>query len=301
MMHDAGDFTIRDLQAYDEFLQVHQLQQVIWGFGEPGIGLYPPFLYTASKNGGVVLGAFDPEDRMIGYIFSFLGREPGGPLKLCSQTMGVLAEWRSRGVATALKWAQRERALAAHLALITWTFDPLESANARLNMHKLGAVSRRYVRNIYGEYFGALNQGLPSDRLLVEWWIGGRRVGGKAEVEAEVKVKVEVEVEVEREEGASVFEVKGRGVSRQVTGFRSDLDVPCLALEVPADIQYLKQADISLALDWRLRVREAFEMCFERGYMVTDFHTVGTGAARRHHYTLTQVTDDLQEQIGILG
>ena len=85
-------FTIRDLKTYEEFYQVHQLQQTIWGFDEPGIGLYPPFLFTASKNGGVVLGAFDPGDQMIGYIFSFLGREPGGPLKLCSQTMGVRAE-----------------------------------------------------------------------------------------------------------------------------------------------------------------------------------------------------------------
>ena len=112
-MQNAGTFTIRNLQTYDEFLQVHRVQQTIWGFGEPGVGLYPPFLFTASKNGGGVLGAFDPEGRMMGYIFSFLGREPGGPLKLCSQTMGVLAEWRDRGVATALKWAQRERALGA--------------------------------------------------------------------------------------------------------------------------------------------------------------------------------------------
>ena len=82
-------FTIRDLKTYEEFLQVHGVQQKVWGFAEPGIGLYPPFLLTAMKNGGVVLGAFDRENRMIGYVVSFLGREPGGPLKLCSQTMGV--------------------------------------------------------------------------------------------------------------------------------------------------------------------------------------------------------------------
>jgi predicted GNAT superfamily acetyltransferase len=290
-MADTQVFSIRELRSYDEFLQVHRVQQTIWGFGEPGTGLYPPFLYTASKNGGVVLGAFDPEDHMIGYIFSFLGREPGGSLKLCSQTMGVLAGWRGQGVATALKWAQRERTLAAGLSLITWTFDPLESGSARLNMHKLGAVSRRYWRNIYGEHFGALNEGLPSDRLLVEWWVRGRRVGAKVKAEAEVKV--------EREEGASVFEVKGRGKSRQVMGFRSDLDVPCLALEVPADIQGLKQVDISLALDWRLQVREAFETYFERNYAVTDFRTQGTGETRCNYYILSQMTEGLRDWIGL--
>ena len=279
------DYTIRDLKTYDEFLQVHQLQQVIWGFGEPGVGLYPPFLFTASKNGGVVLGAFDPVGQMMGYIFSFLGREPGGPLRLCSQTMGVLAEWRDQGVATALKWAQRERTLAAGLSLITWTFDPLESANARLNMHKLGAVSRRYWRNIYGTQFGALNEGLPTDRLLVEWWIRGQRV--KAEVEVEVG------------EGVPVFEVGGRGMARRVTGFDADLDASCLALEVPAEIQCLKRADMALALDWRLRVREAFETYFERGYVVTDLKTQGAGEARRNYYILSQMTEDLRGWIGL--
>jgi len=288
-MHRAKTFTIRDLKTYDEFLQIHQLQQAIWGFDEPGIGLYPPFLFSASKNGGVVLGAFDPEGQMMGYIFSFLGREPGGPIKLCSQTMGVLAEWQNKGVATALKWAQRERTLAAGLSLVTWTFDPLESANARLNMHKLGATSRRYWRNIYGERFGALNEGLPTDRLLVEWWIRGRRVGDKVKVKAEG----------EGEEAVPIFEVEGAGVARRVTSFNGDLEAPCLALEVPADIQCLKQVDMPLALDWRLRVREAFETYFERGYVVTDFKTQGTGEARRNHYVLSYVTDELQDWIGL--
>jgi predicted GNAT superfamily acetyltransferase len=280
-------FTIRDLKAYDEFLQVRQIQRAVWGFDDPDTGLYPPVLSTASKNGGVVLGAFDREGQMIGYIFSFLGREPGGPLKLCSQTMGVLPEWRSQGVATALKWTQRERALAAGLSLITWTFDPLESPNARLNMHKLGAISRRYWRNIYGEHFGDLNEGLPSDRLLVEWWIRGRRVEGEAEVE----VKAEGESEV--------FAVEGSGVSRRVGAFRAHLDAPCLSLEVPADIQRLKQADMALAYDWRLQVREAFEMYLERGYVVTGFVTQGQGETRRNFYGLSRMTDDLREWIGM--
>jgi predicted GNAT superfamily acetyltransferase len=285
MTSQTKTFTIRDLKTYDEFLQIHRIQQAIWGFAEPDTGLYPPFLFTASKNGGVVLGAFDPQGHMIGYIFSFLGREPGGPLKLCSQTMGVLSEWRSRGVATALKWAQRERALAAGLSLITWTFDPLEGANAWLNMRKLGAVSRRYWRNIYGEQFGALNQGLPSDRLLVEWWIRGKGVEIKAEAETAKVVPM--------------FEVKGQGMARRVTVFHTDLDAPCLTLEVPTDIQHLKRADRSLALDWRLRVREAFETYFERGYVVTDFETEGTGEVRRNHYILSKATEDLRDWIGL--
>ncbi len=290
MTNQTDTFTIRDLTTYDEFLQVRRVQQAIWGFDDPSTGLYPPVLFTASKNGGVVLGAFDSEGRMIGYIFGFLGREPGGPLKLCSQTMGVLREWRGRGVATALKWAQRDRALAAGLSLITWTFDPLESPNARLNMRKLGAVSRRYWRNIYGEHFGAINEGLPTDRLLVEWWIRGRRVEEKAKVEAEAKTEVEAE---------AVFEVDGWGMSRRVTAFHPDLHAPRLSLEVPTDIQQLKRTDMPLARDWRSRVREAFETYFDHGYIVIDFVTEGQGETRRNAYTLSPLTDDLRDWIGM--
>jgi predicted GNAT superfamily acetyltransferase len=296
------NFTIRDLTTYDEFLQVRQVQQAVWGFGDPNTGLYPPVLSTASKNGGVVLGALDPEGQMVGYIFGFLGREPGGPLKLCSQTMGVLREWRSRGVATALKWAQRDRTLAAGLPLITWTFDPLESPNARLNMHKLGVVSRHYWRNVYGERFGALNEGLPTDRLLVEWWIRGQRV---VEIETRDRDRdregdrAEVKAELEAGECVPVFEVEGWGLSRRVMTFHADLDVPCLSLEVPADIQHLKRTDMPLARDWRLRVREAFERYLGQGYIVTDFVTKGRGEARRSSYVLSQITDDLRDWVGM--
>jgi predicted GNAT superfamily acetyltransferase len=284
-------FTIRDLKTYDEFVQVRQIQQAVWGFDDPNTGLYPPVLFTASKNGGVVLGAFDRKEQMIGYIFSFLGREPGGPLKLCSQTMGVLREWRSHGVATALKWAQRDRALAAGLSLITWTFDPLESANARLNMHKLGAISRSYWRDIYGEHFGDLNEGLPTDRLLVEWWIRGRCVEAKAKAEVEAGAEAEVEAEV--------FVVEGCGVSRRVVAFHIDLDTPCLSLEVPADIQQLKRTDMALAHDWRVRVREAFETYLGRRYIVTGFVTQGEGDTRHSSYILSRMTDNLIEWIGM--
>jgi predicted GNAT superfamily acetyltransferase len=123
--------------------------------------------------------------------------------------------------------------------------------------------------------------------LLVEWWIRGQRV----EIKAEVKVKAG--------EGVPVFEVEGRGLSRRVTGFDADLDAPCLSLEVPADIQGLKRGDMSLAVDWRLRVREAFETYLDQGYIATDFVTDGEGETRRGAYFLSPMTDELRDWVGI--
>jgi chorismate synthase len=269
----VADYIIRDLETFEEAMEVRRIQRTIWQFDDPDIGLYPPLLLVARHNGGTVLGAFDPAGHMVGYVFGFLGREPGGPLKICSMNMGVLPEWRGRDIAKALKLAQRERALAAGLALITWTFDPLESRNAHLNLHTLGTFSRRYQANMYGQHFGALNAGLPSDRLLAEWWLDGppaELCPSDATVEPGPPP-------------APVFEVAaGRVVARH-----EDLAAPRLWLEVPADIQSLKRTDIALALDWRLQVRQAFAAYFARGYVAGDFNII-RGAETRAGYLLTR-------------
>ena len=71
---------------------------------------------------------------------------------------------------------QREEALARGIELIEWTFDPLEIKNAYLNIEKLGAIVRRYNINQYGITSSPLQGGLPSDRLIAEWWLKSKRV-----------------------------------------------------------------------------------------------------------------------------
>jgi predicted GNAT superfamily acetyltransferase len=75
-----------------------------------------------------------------------------------------------------LKLMQREDALARGIELIEWTFDPLEIKNAYLNLEKLGAIARRYNINQYGITSSPLQGGLPSDRLIAEWWLKSKRV-----------------------------------------------------------------------------------------------------------------------------
>ena len=126
------------------------------------------------------------------------------------------------------------------------------------------------------------------NRLYHSWFAQIRQLIGASELSDWVKGKA-----------VAVFEVDGWGVSRRVTGFHADLDAACLSLEVPIDIQQLKQTDISLALDWRLHVREAFETYFERGYVVTDFIGEGQAGSRRNYYILRQMADDLRHWLGV--
>lgn len=46
--------------------------------------------------------------------------------------------------------------------MITWTFDPFESCNVYLNIHKLKTVGAMYKANYYGLIEDEFDQGLPS-------------------------------------------------------------------------------------------------------------------------------------------
>ena len=81
--------------------------------------------------------------------------------------LAVTAQHRDSGLGTRLKIAQKEEALQRGIRLIEWTFDPLVSRNAYLNIEKLGVIVRRY----YPDFYGA-----ESDRLVAEWWLDRPRL-----------------------------------------------------------------------------------------------------------------------------
>ena len=165
---------IHQLSKLAEFSDAVRLQREIWGFKD--VDLLPLRLFVvASKIGGQVLGAFDG-GRMVAFCLCIPGLKPGGKYYLHSHMLGVLPQYRNSGVGRALKLKQRQYALAGGIDLIEWTFDPLEIKNAFFNIERLGAIVRRYVHNQYGTTTSHLHGGLPTDRLIAEWWIRTDRV-----------------------------------------------------------------------------------------------------------------------------
>jgi predicted GNAT superfamily acetyltransferase len=271
-----SDIIIRDLTTYEECLQVHTIQRRCWGFTQDE-GIYPPLLFSVSENGGTVLGAFEG-DRMIGYVFGYLGlHDPQGKriLKIHSQTMGVLPEYRNKGAAEKLKLAQRDRALALGIELITWTYDPLEGINANLNLHKLGAIARTYKRDVYGENFGQINAGQPTDRFRVEWWITQPRP----------RIS-DAGFQIEK---CTVTQVEGTGVKQKLVGFDVERPEAVIAIEIPENIQAIRRADLQLAREWRLGTREIFETYLARGYAGVDFISLAGESGRRNYYILARI------------
>ena len=253
---------IRPIKTEDEYRAVEMLQREIWGSEE--IEIIPhDLMMTVHKNGGVMLGAFDPQtegEPMIGFVFGFIGMQPDGKIKYCSHIAGVTAQYRDRNVGYMLKLAQRDFVMTRGFDLITWTFDPLESRNARFNFHKLGVTCNSYFRNLYGEMRDQLNAGLPSDRFQVDWHIRSDRVeNALANTNKNITIHDMVVINPAQSEGL----LKPCDHPLPAVGEK-------FLIQIPDNFQSIKAADRGLALEWRLQTRRLFEDAFDRGYLATD-------------------------------
>ncbi len=166
---------IRHCHEVAEFDACVALQKEVWGFED--IEVVPLRLFVvACKIGGQVIGAFEGGE-LIGFALSIPGSRAGHQY-LHSHMLAVREDRRNTGVGRRIKLMQRDDALARGFDLIEWTFDPLEIKNAFLNLERLGAVARRYNINQYGISNSPLWGGLPTDRLVAEWWLRSKRVEG---------------------------------------------------------------------------------------------------------------------------
>jgi predicted GNAT superfamily acetyltransferase len=275
------EWTIRVLETPAEMTAVEDLQRLVWT--APDIELVPKDMLLAfAHNGGLVIGAFVTDD-LVGVSFGFPGfyTTPDGPrLKHHSHILAVHPGWSSKGIGFALKRAQWQMVRKQGLDRITWTYDPLLSRNAHLNISRLGAVCNTYLRSEYGEMHDGLNAGLPSDRFQVDWWLNTKRVERRLSRHSRPSLTLAHYLFAE----ATLLEAY---LDRAGVVHPPEVILPLtgtlLLVEIPPDFLALKAIDLSLARDWRFYTREVFEKAFGSGYLVTDFvHENG-----RSFYVLT--------------
>ncbi len=266
--------TIRPLSSHEDYQQTRQIQMTTWGV-DVSETIPPLTVHALQHNGGTALGAYDG-DRLVGYVLGTLGtieapnridQIAAARLKMYSVIMGILPDYQSQGIGARLKLAQREVALRQGIRLITWTYDPLESRNGRLNIGKLGAVCHRYYRDFHGPMAGR-NAGLASDRFEVEWWVTSNRVEGRV-----AQQRRPLSLDAMRGAGAIVInEAQFDDVGLLIPPLDfAHSDNNLLLAEIPADIQAIKAADMALAKQWRQHTRQLFEHYFAANFVVTDF------------------------------
>lgn len=223
---------VERLRSLEQFERCVEIQQATWSYSPHELFPRRAFL-LAEKLGGHVLGAFDA-DTIVAFNVAYPGYRDGHA-HLHSQMLAVLPDYRNSGVGRALKLAQRDIALADGFDLIEWTYDPLEIKNAFFNLHRLGAISRRYVRDFYGPSSSPLQGGLPTDRLYAEWWIRSRHV-----------------------QEALESRHPGNGAAQK-------------SLEVPSAIYTWKREGDERAATTQTQVRNALEQAFASGLAATNY------------------------------
>jgi predicted GNAT superfamily acetyltransferase len=280
-----ADFTIRPLITLEDFHAAEDVHRAAWDSAD--IDITPlHIMLTIARNGGVVLGAF-AQERLVGFVLGFIGARgqlTADQLKHCSHEMGVLPHWQSRGVGYALKAAQRAAVLQQGLRLITWTYDPLESRNAHLNITRLGAVCSTYIRDYYGELRDGLNQGLATDRFQVDWWIASRHVATRLARQPKSRLEFHLSDDV-----PIINPVKWNDHDLPVCPDSISSALPDRFLvEFPAEFQTVKRMDPTLALAWRAHLRQLCEMAFANGFSVID-HVHEPGTRARSFYLLQNI------------
>jgi predicted GNAT superfamily acetyltransferase len=189
-------------------------------------------LQAMIHSGSYLSGAFI-ENRIVGAAFAFPATNNG--LHLHSHMTAVLDEYRDQGVGYALKIDQWHWAKKNNYSEISWTFDPLVSRNAKLNLIKLGVEISSYHPNFYGDMPDAQNAGDESDRLMVSWKVVGKNP-----------------------------------VQRELVSTPKPNDI---LIQIPADIVAIRSKDREENLRWRRKVREQFLQAFKKGGQVVGFST----------------------------
>jgi len=207
--------------------------------------------------------------------------------------MGIHPDWRDSGLGFALKRAQWQMVRHQGLNRITWTYDPLLSRNAYLNIAKLGAVCNTYRRSEYGDMRDGLNAGLPTDRFQVDWWLNTPRVERRLGKRARGTLGLN---QFEKADLQPLYTLRtGTDGLPRPPEHLPLLSGSLLLAEIPSDFMALKATDFALARDWRFFTREAFETAFDKGYLVTDFVFDKSNNKARSFYVLTDGETTLED------
>jgi len=280
--------SIRRMTSLEDMIAISRLEAEVWGAAP----IPTHQTYTAASNGGIVLGAYE-RDALVGFLYSFPGYKQG-KIYLCSHMMGIAPAYRSGGLGARLKEKQRELALLDGYDSIFWTYDPLESPNAYLNLHKLGGIAVRYHENYYGEIMDELNRSLPSDRFLVEWKIRSRHVADRKGQAFSVPAAPCL-LETEPDSFGDPVPLEGSCAPAAIASRELGYTVP-----FPDGFRQIKNRRPDLALAWRLVTRRIFGDLFAAGYVASDV-TRSPQSGTCHYLFVKQTALMLEEPGGDTG
>jgi predicted GNAT superfamily acetyltransferase len=243
---------IRLLRTFPEFRACERIQKEVWGTLAVGSEL----MGVTQKYAGVVLGALVKKE-VVGFLYAFLARRHSRLIHW-SHMMAVREGFRDQGLGFRLKLAHRKLALAQGIKFICWTYDPLQSRNAALNLARLGVDIEEYVPDCYGRFSSRIEKGLASDRFVVNWRIASAAVARGLRRGTPCLENI---ASIPR---ANQTRINPDGLLQNI---RSDLGLrtPYLLVEIPAHTDRMRSQARELAIRWRMQARRIFQRYIATG------------------------------------
>jgi len=248
---------IRLLKTTSEFEQAVNLQKVYWGDDMSDI-IPTHMLISIANYGGHILGAY-VESALVGILVGFIGADfkktpnASQSMLIMSKRMVVLPQYRGRKIGEKLKLAQAEFARQHDIKLVTWTFDPVLSRNAYLNIHKLRAVIQTYKDDYFGK--DAVNPTMRADRIVANLWVNHPRLNIETLPDAR-----NAQIINQTNHDAMMKPLAIHQPSEEIHRF-----------EIPPEFVPIDRIDPSLGKQWRNHIREGFHTMLDNGYVATDF------------------------------
>lgn len=246
---DAG-VTVRMVTASDAWSAAALLEQ-IWG-AKP---IEAPMLIALASTGAYAVVASDGDDVLgaaAGYFCQPLGTA------LHSHVAGVRPGITRPGIGRVMKLHQRAWCLDLGVTEVTWTYDPLVSRNAHINIQRLGVDVDKYVTDYYGVMTDGLNVGQGSDRALVRWHLDRDYLPSE----------VDPRVAAVRDSAVAILIVMADGAPAAQPVPAS---ATAVTLAIPRDIEELRKTDPAQASSWRSALRNAMVPMLADGWRVTGF------------------------------
>ncbi len=262
---------VRQLKTAREFRQCERIQQAVWGASS----VSGEVLSVTQKYGGAVIGSM-VSGRIVGFIYAFLARRHGRLIHW-SHMMAVEPDFRDQGLGLHMKRVHRQLALEQGIRSICWTYDPLQSRNAALNLARLGGRAEEYLVDAYGHFASVIEKGLPTDRFVVDWSVAAAHVekllsGQRSRANLSLPRINETRTNADGFLENRSFRL-GRGEAR-------------LLVQVPFNTDAMREHALPLARRWRLEIRKVMTHYFANGYIADDFITPGTSGHGGCYYVV---------------
>jgi predicted GNAT superfamily acetyltransferase len=279
---DEIKISIAPFSAVADFKHCEDIQREVWRAQD--IDVVPgPLLWSASRNGGILLGAFNTIGELIGFVFSMLGSRDGVLIQY-SHMLAVRGAYRNFDVGFKLKASQRKEALKRKIFLIESAIDPLQPISAYFTLGKLGSTANSYEENFGGEAGCRAERGLPADRIIASWKLDDSDVITRIETGPP---RHDLRKEMKKKPIINELTEAAPGMMN-CTAAKLNCSADQFLFEVPYNLPEIKSRDLGIALEWQGKMRQVFSAYFKKNYSATDFWTIEQEGRLRSFYVLTK-------------